>query len=1538
MNEDKNGDENIFQRRINRTKTQVSKGGSIISKKIIRYLDEAEHSEALAKIRQISNNAKEKTYKDEDHKSNNFNNIDVQQNTEINRLMFKQKTNDFSESNFYKDKPYRNRFKNKLKKEEEKIEDINIKTKLINKNNDEYNKTEVNKNSDEEPIFQRKKNRTKTQVNRSGNIFSQKIIRYLDEPEHSNALEKIRQISNQAKEKSSNEDEGLNLKYLNDTDLRKNTERNRLMFKGKENDFSEKHFKQDNINNRKNLNNKKEGEKKINDEEENIKKNIKEKKLDKDEDEPIFQRRINRTKTQVNKGGSTISKKIIRYLDDPEHSDALSKIRKMSNKAKEFSLLNKDLKNFNLNDSDLKDNTEKNRLMFKHKQNEISDDRNKNNTNFNRSKNSKNEYINNIKNDTEDSKEKNIFDFEEDNNIQNEEDFEKIPIFKRKNNRTKTQVSKSGVKISEKIIRYLDDPQHPEALEKIRKLNKKKKKRQKNVHAHFNEPNKNKFENNIEKNILITKDNNGNDKKDEINNIIKESEQNGNKDENETNYKNDFSRIKKIFSTKNINVLDEIKLQINKKTINDGRGELNSGNLIISENKIIDKKDNIDYGKDINQKDGKDKNENEESIFQRRKNRTKTQVTKNGSIFGQKIIRYLDDPEHSNAIEKIRQISNKAKAEGSKNEGKINLKEKLPIKENSLKINEKSTLDYNNDKIIEKNSFLVQKKENDIFEDKNRDKNNNILNKSGGFRNKYRKNFRKESNIEDSNEKTKTSDNFFDKTNSKKTSERGEEKDNCEKVGKKEEYNDNKKELKEIEKEEDFEPSKFERRKNRTKTQVSKSGIKISEKIIRYIDDPQHSEALAKVKSLSKRGKSNKNINKLEDNNKKNSLISKGKNEEKIIFDKNNGEEKFIRRKFQFPTQTYIPKNINTSLFDEIKSNLNKNKIIENKSSDEFNLDNLIIKENLNDKKADFDNVNYNSVDYNKNNRFNINNLTNNGKLNNDEQKIKNLKKHELKKESIEKNNIGEEKPKNEEKEILNDNQNKGNFPKYRRRFLRYRNSKLTDKNDILDHNNYINKCNNTINYNNNNDYKKDILNDNNNKTIDNILEDKEKKIMMDIKVKTNYNTNKEEKEENKVYPIRKRFGNSLVIFKNEKTNKNKINEENEAEKSRTIENQNKELNRDSKYRRRFYRKTTNNNIKEEKPKEEIVIEKKEIIKIEEENTNKNKENVKDTIQKNKNIKDNNNILNTKVENIKMKIEENKENIEHKKEEKKIFGIEEGTNKGLKPKIDEKIEEEKNKKPNNIPFRRRRFYLRNNECKEKEEKKDEKNLAETIEKTNNKISGEVESVEKNIENQKKIYSKKIKVEEKRPIKETFKQLPITVKRNEKFKEENEDIKKKEDDKEEKNINNTSNNPYNKYQKKNIRINVTNNFNNPNNENKIKNHLYNSRNRRFYKPIKTDSELIDDLEKIEDYSKNTYLKNDLIEIYNNITEEYTDFKNNVFYTNINSFEVNMGELDKKKVSSYMRNVKVDDLCKGRVTTDDLIKKYSTRAKYKLLKKK
>ena len=126
----------------------------------------------------------------------------------------------------------------------------------------------------------------------------------------------------------------------------------------------------------------------------------------------------------------------------------------------------------------------------------------------------------------------------------------------------------------------------------------------------------------------------------------------------------------------------------------------------------------------------------------------------------------------------------------------------------------------------------------------------------------------------------------------------------------------------------------------------------------------------------------------------------------------------------------------------------------------------------------------------------------------------------------------------------------------------------------------------------------------------------------------------------------------------------------------------------------------------------------------------------------------------------------------------------------------------------------------------------------------------------------------------------------------------------------------------------------NNFDN----NKIKNNPY--RNylkatkkpfKRFNKKFKNDSDLIEDLEKIENYNVNTYLKNDLLQIYDSINQEFSDFKNDIFYSNINSFEVKMGEFDKKEVPYFKKNPKVDDLCKGRVTTEDMYKKYSENAK-------
>jgi hypothetical protein len=131
-------------------------------------------------------------------------------------------------------------------------------------------------------------------------------------------------------------------------------------------------------------------------------------------------------------------------------------------------------------------------------------------------------------------------------------------------------------------------------------------------------------------------------------------------------------------------------------------------------------------------------------------------------------------------------------------------------------------------------------------------------------------------------------------------------------------------------------------------------------------------------------------------------------------------------------------------------------------------------------------------------------------------------------------------------------------------------------------------------------------------------------------------------------------------------------------------------------------------------------------------------------------------------------------------------------------------------------------------------------------------------------------------------------------------------------------------PYSKYNN-NIRLKVrSDNFDDREDKEKMKNTPYSNymKNKRkvddkkIYRNAKTTSELIDDLEKIENYNINTYLKNDLLEIYDNINEEFNDFKKDIFYTNINSFEVKMGDFDKKKIPYTKKTRQEDDLYKGR----------------------
>ena len=123
-------------------------------------------------------------------------------------------------------------------------------------------------------------------------------------------------------------------------------------------------------------------------------------------------------------------------------------------------------------------------------------------------------------------------------------------------------------------------------------------------------------------------------------------------------------------------------------------------------------------------------------------------------------------------------------------------------------------------------------------------------------------------------------------------------------------------------------------------------------------------------------------------------------------------------------------------------------------------------------------------------------------------------------------------------------------------------------------------------------------------------------------------------------------------------------------------------------------------------------------------------------------------------------------------------------------------------------------------------------------------------------------------------------------------------------------------------------------NNINRNNLYSKYIKNKRQKETH--IRTNrSELIEDLEKIEQYSINTHLKNDLLNIYNTINEESPDLKD-VFNINLNDFEIKMGKFDKKKKEDQeeilRKNNKfnVKDLCKGKTTINDTYTKYKKRA--------
>jgi len=711
---------------------------------------------------------------------------------------------------------------------------------------------------------------------------------------------------------------------------------------------------------------------------------------------------------------------------------------------------------------------------------------------------------------------------------------------------------------------------------------------------------------------------------------------------------------------------------------------------------------------------------------------------------------------------------------------------------------------------------------------------------------------------------------------------------------------------------------------------------RITQRIIRYFEDPKEAKALAEIKRISmKAKKSSKNLRmdlgdfKVTDDLKNNTELNRvmfKQEGDNIELEQPNVTEPFTRRKFKFSTQRYVPKSKNMTLIDEIREKENKSKKIKDKSKYEKKEEKKEYKPKRETKKIRFsvDNNNDNSVQDKNNNSRNYNSHTSNLKkpANSNTSNLKKMKKlntdnvlrtrynerkpdyslrndrpkkieiiegsfNSIPDEYKNKNNATVENIHNKEKIIINEyhTKDKDRSKNFKTEYIWDKSIKrLVEKRTYLDKNEMAdNNDNKYTKYNNNsatyrNRYKFNDENDTKDKR-DIEPENDKKEEKRKINLKYNINKDKNNKEDDKIIEDKKRFGRNTVRL--EKDNKSNTIDNNNDRDDQEISNKTKEVNKSNRFYRRYkYHKIEDK--EEEKPqKEKKVIDKKKVIEKEESPKMAKQEEVSKPYRK----------------------------VYQKRQ--KFLTIDPETNIN----IDDNDNDNENNLPESSPGKEKEKEIKNeNKYSSRPYVKPKDPRPKAIY-TKKIVLEEVIPRKKEVIPQKKKYEKKEKIPD----------LPIEIEEDKVFEKKAAKVPKIK--------------PYTKYNN-NIRLKVrSDNFDNKEDKEKIKNTPYSNyiKNKRkinekkAYRNAKTTSELIDDLEKIENYNINTYLKNDLLEIYDNINEEFNDFKKDIFYTNINSFEVNMGDFDKKNMP-YTKKVRpTEDLYKGRVTTEDMYKKYSQNAK-------
>ena len=841
----------------------------------------------------------------------------------------------------------------------------------------------------------------------------------------------------------------------------------------------------------------------------------------------------------------------------------------------------------------------------------------------------------------------------------------------------------------------------------------------------------------------------------------------------------------------------------------------------------------------------------------------------------QTIVQYFEDPKESIVLAQIKRISNQAKNKSSKN--LLNMKNTFEQSDFNTELN--TALNQNLFKEDNKNKFQRRK-----FQFATQTFKPSIASEV-----KQRSNL-KYWNILDGNDEDK------DENNNKKQRLKLNEKhvnftlnnNNEEKKYAHTTFNPNLIKRKEDSSQNNNNPLK------RRKSSFDDDSLISVQKIVRYLDDPKNSDALAEVKRISNQAK-NQNKNKTSSNLVHINPYDINNKESDIHY---NLSKPFKRRKFQFATQVFKPKAKDLEILQELKSN-----------------------KNIKDKK-----------DVNKNNKDDSDSDALYSEADEDEDSEFDLDKKEKE------NNIKEEKKEiKENKEILQYNTRTYNIP-YNRN-IKKDDNKINNKQEVKEEkkpvivSNNINKgrnlilekyrkiepvkkepekySSNTLNVNETNkavSRKKDFVNSISYK-FDTITDEYKKRNNLTVEkinnkekiIKNEYSNKNPNKKHLKTYKT-EYFWDKMInrlIEKRIYIDENDKEKEKEEPKSNNRSNKysNNTFNPFNRYKKEFENKTKENNVTQEK------IEFDSDKKAKKENNNYYNTNNTST--------DNNNDSDKKfVYSRKYKYLPHLYTANTFKPTKTVNINKESVNNNIN-------NNNEKTKPSYRIYQKRQIIPNKEEVKEKENNP-KKNRTEILENEDNtKYMKRTQEFKKKIIFTKKVNEPHIKSEITKKVEETkFKKVVMPY---------------------------SSNNNNNK--KKNIRLNMFSGeddifketeqeLKQRNKNNIYNNYLQNKKTTMNYirhNSTNNNSELIDDLEKIEQYSINTYLKNDLLQIYDSINEEFKDFKKDVFNSNINNFENKMGNFDSNTFSirkKYKFNVK--DLCKGKTTTDDIYNKYKKRA--------